>query len=364
MKTVAFLLPNLCGGGAERVFVHLINALDRSRFRPLLILIEKKGDYLTDVASDVTVIDLASRRFLHAIFHLVKTLRHIKPDILLTSHGYISLTLALLSPFLPRTMRLIVREANLPSRWVTTHPLGRRLLFSFLYRILFRRLPCIVAQSAAMHSDISTFCHTPPNRIITIPNPLDVAAIEHCAFTFPSPITWPEGKKRLLAVGRLSPQKQYHHLLEAGAHLLPDTPFYLVICGEGAERDHLQEIINRLGLSSSVFLAGFVKNPYPLMKDADLLILSSAFEGFPNVLIEAHACGTPTVSYDKIGGVEEIVIEGVNGLLARYGDPHNLATTIRHALSCSWSREQIRATAIERFAVSRIIPQWETLFSE
>jgi len=363
MKTVAFLLPNLRGGGAERVFVHLMNALDRTRFNPLLILIEKKGDYLGDIAPDVTVIDLASRRFLHSLPRLWGTLHRIRPDFLLVSHGYISLTLALLSPFLLPNTRIVVREANLPSRWITTLPFWRRLFFSFLYRFFFRRIRYIVAQSTAMRHDISTFCHIPPERITTIPNPIDMAAIEQYTRS-PSPIRLPEGKKRLLAVGRLVPQKQYPLLLEAVRHLLPDIPFYLVICGEGPEKRLIEETINRMGISPYVHLAGFMRNPYPLMKEVDLLILSSAFEGFPNVLIESHACGTPTVSFDKIGGVEEIIVEGVNGFFACYGDPLSLAYAIRRALSFSWSRERIRATAVERFAISHIIRSWETLFSE
>ncbi len=361
MRTVACILPDLRGGGAERVIVRLLNALDRKRFRPVLILIEKNGDYLDEVASDVEIVDLKRSRMLTALPALFSVMRRLRPDIVLATHGYVSLPLALLMPFLPRGIRFIAREANTPSRWSALQPPLRRRIFSFLYRHLFRRFNGIVAQSDTMRRDMLSFCRLPEERITVIHNPVDIAAIDRQS-ALPSAVALPEGVKRIIAVGRLHPQKQYPMLIEAFSRL-NDIPAHLTILGDGPDKETILENILERRLAARVHLAGFIKNPYAVMRRADLLVLPSAFEGFPNALIEANACGIPAVVFHDIGGASEIIIEGVNGHLAQQGSIDDLAAKMRAALIGDWDRERIRASAYDRFGLPRIVAQWEDYFS-
>ncbi|HSA34202.1 MAG TPA: glycosyltransferase [bacterium] len=360
MITVACILPDLRGGGAERVVVRLLNALDRTRFRPILILIEKSGDYLDDVSPDVEIIDLKRSRLLTAIPSLIAAIYRIRPDVILASHGYVSLPLAFLSPFLPRRTRLVAREANTPSRWTALQSPFRRLVLSLLYRHTFSRYDRIVALSGTVKSDIESFCRVPTGQIAVIHNPVDLESIERRAAE-PSAVAPPEKVKRIIAVGRLHPQKQYPMLIEAFS-LLSDIPAHLTIMGDGPEKEAILGLVLGKRLAARVHLAGFIKNPYAVMRHADLLVLPSAFEGFPNALIEAHACGIPAVVFHDIGGASEIIIEGVNGLLARQGSVEDLAAKIRQALATDWDREKIRDSAYGRFGLPYIASQWERLF--
>jgi len=359
--SVACILPDLRGGGAERVIVRLLNALDRKRFRPILILIEKNGDYLDEVATDVEIVDLKRSRMLTALPALFTVIRRLRPDIVLATHGYVSLPLALLMPFLPRGIRFIAREANTPSRWSALQPPLRRRIFSFLYRHLFRRFTGIVAQSDTMRHDMLSFCRLPGERITVIHNPVDITAIDRQA-SLPSAVALPEGVKRVIAVGRLHPQKQYPMLIEAFSRL-NDIPAHLTILGDGPDKETILENILERRLAARVHLAGFIKNPYAVMRRADLLVLPSAFEGFPNALIEANACGIPAVVFHDIGGASEIIIEGLNGYLAQQGSIEDLAVKMRTALLGNWDRERIRASAYDRFGLPNIVAQWEDYFS-
>lgn len=192
-----------------------------------------------------------------------------------------------------------------------------------------------------------------------IGNPIDVAEVERLAV---EPAILP-GAPALLAVGRLSHQKGFDLLLQAFARLVPAAPAaHLTIVGSGPDELALRRTAGELGIGDRVTLRGFVQNPYPLMRAADLYVLSSRYEGFPNVLLEALACGTPVVA-TACSGVAAVVVPGVNGWLAPVDDIAGLTAALSQAVRTPLAAGDIRDSVRARFDAPRIARQYEQVIA-
>ncbi len=200
--------------------------------------------------------------------------------------------------------------------------------------------------------------------IVTVPNPVDVAAITVAARETPRPI-WPvPGTGPLiLACGKLKPQKDFSTLLEAAARIRRERPFRLVILGEGEERSMLERTARRLGIGDRVLLPGFVRNPWAWLARASLFVLSSRFEGSSNVLLEALACGCPVVATDCPSGPRELLANGRFGRLVPVGRPEILAQAIVAALDGMPDRNGLRTRAAE-FSIERATVGYLTAIEE
>ena len=168
----------------------------------------------------------------------------------------------------------------------------------------------------------------------------------------------------ILAVGRLSDAKDFPTLLKAIVRMNEKRKVKCIILGEGELREKLQGMIEQLSLSGTVDLHGFVGNPYAYLAKADLFVLSSRREGFPNVLVEAMACGTPVVATDCPSGPAEILENGKYGPLVPVGDAQALADAMLRTLDDHLPAETLIARA-EEFSVEKIADQYiDLLFSD
>jgi glycosyltransferase involved in cell wall biosynthesis len=175
-----------------------------------------------------------------------------------------------------------------------------------------------------------------------------------------------ERRNTAVAVGRLGREKGFDLLLEAYARSgLPKAGWQLVILGDGPERDMLQRRIEQLGLQGSVLMPGVVKNPEQWLQHAELFVLSSRFEGFPNALLEAMQCGLPVAAFDCPSGPGEIVRHEQTGLLVPAGDVDALAAAITRLANDADLRQRLgSAAAIDvasRFSLQQIASMWEAL---
>ena len=161
----------------------------------------------------------------------------------------------------------------------------------------------------------------------------------------------------VLGIGRLTTQKDFPTLLKAFAQVRAVRKARLMILGEGRDRQALEVLARELGVASDVDLPGFVLNPFPYMVRASLLVLSSAWEGLPGVLIEAMACGCPVVSTDCPSGPSEILDGGAYGPLVPVGDDGALAKAILSVLEMPPDPERLRARAA-LFSVERATDQY------
>jgi glycosyltransferase involved in cell wall biosynthesis len=203
----------------------------------------------------------------------------------------------------------------------------------------------VIAVSEEAADDLARVLNVPRWQIHVIYNPtyddalLERAKepVEHAWFRSGEPPV-------ILGVGRLTHQKDFATLLRAFARVRKEVVCRLVILGEGDERARLQALAEELGVRRDVDLPGFVENPYAYMARAAIFVLSSRYEGLPNVLIEALACGVPVVSTDCPSGPREILLDGDAGVLIPVGDHDKMAQEIIHVL---WDQGRARRFVLE-----------------
>lgn len=312
-RTVLFLVPTLRGGGAERVIVTLLRHLDRARFRPILAVVDLSGAvFRTDVPGDVEVIDLHSSRVRYALPRIACLIHSLRPDVVFSTLGHLNLALAILRPLMPNGPRYFARETTLVTQANAGH--HRPKLWNWAYRRFYRRFDLVVCQSHAMYNDLVDHHGLPAAKCLVIHNPIDLSLIRKLSAEGPcdgSSLTSREhARVRLLAVGRLSKEKGFDLLIEALA-LCKRPALQLTILGEGPLRREMEQLARDRGVGGQILFAGFQSNPYPYFRHADALVLSSRYEGFPNVVLEALACGVPVVSTPVPGATE--IIGGVVG---------------------------------------------------
>lgn len=328
---VLFALPHLArGGGAERVMLTLLQRIDREAFDPQLLVLDASRNELADeVPADVALVDLAVSRVRYAVNPMLRALRQVRPAVLVSGLGHLNLMIAMMRPLLPRSLAVVGRETAVVSAFNAEFRTAR--LRDFAYRRFYPNLDLVVCQSEDMRDDLVGRLGFPEDRTRLIPNPVDVERIRSLAAAPGLPaagdFTDVAGGLRLVAIGRLAPQKGFDLLLDAIA-ILPRGSCELAIVGEGPLHGRLASRIAELGLHDQVRLAGFMPNPHALVKRADALVLSSRYEGLPNVVLEALANGTPVIATPCTGGLAEIARRAGGVTLAKAVSAQSLAAAI------------------------------------
>ena len=357
-KKIIFILPSLYGGGAERIVLNLLKHLDRDRFTPILALVKKEGRYLQDVPKDIELIDLKVKQARYSLFKIAKLIREQKPDIVFTSLSHLNLLIALIRPFFSKRVKFIARESNTVSEQNQRDKYPK--INDLLYKLVYNNYDLIVTQARAMRDDLKQNYNIDESKMRIIYNPVDIEFIKNSSNSHK--VDLPKGKFNLLAVGRLSVQKGFDLLLKSFAKL--DESFFLTILGEGEKRDELIKMIKESCLESRVDLKGFSSNPYAYMKEADLLVLSSRYEGLPNVVLEANSLGLGVVAYDSSGGTGEIIEDGINGYLVKPFDVDEFASKIFYVKEHPLDPKNVEDIVQSSFRVDKIIKEYEALFSE
>ena len=347
-------------GGAERMMLSILNYCITQNFEVHLILFNASGELLNELSSGVKLHKLEKLSVAKGMPKCLKVVKQISPDVLFTGMGHINLALAPFLPimkfFMPQT-KWIARETNIVSieNSLSKYP----KLFDFLYKHTYQNYDAIVAQSVDMREDIvKNYFET--DKIVLINNPIDVEKIERLAKEEPS-YKFDKNKINLLSVSRLREQKKHQFMLESLTYL--PSQYHLTIIGSGEKELFLKELTAKLKLEDRVSFLGHQSNPYSYMTRADLFLLTSQREGFPNVLLEANLLGLPIVAFASLGGITEIVEEGVNGLLAPYPDCEALAKKIKEASAIPFDREKIVERTIQRYSKERIMQKYKMLYT-
>ncbi len=356
-KKIIFVMPSLSGGGAERVMLSLVKHIDKQKFEPIFVLMKKEGRFLNLLPKELKVINLNSSNARYAIFKIAKVIRDIKPDIVFSTLGHLNLLIAVIKPFFSKEIKFISRESNTVSLENRQEKYPK--LFNWLYRNVYNNFDQIITQSKYMRDDLIKNFGIKKEKIFVIYNPVDIEEIDKKSQQTGECIL-PKDKINLIAVGRLTPQKGFDILIDALNYL--DDRFYLSIFGEGDDKSVLQEKIIRLGLIDKITLHGFSNNPYPFMKNGNLFILSSRYEGLPNVVLEANACGLACVAFDTPGGTAEIIKENKTGVLVKKFEALSLANAINTAIKSDFDSKYIKKYCTQNFNVSKIVQKYEAVF--
>ena len=331
MKLAVFI-PSLEGGGAERVTVTLVNALIERGHSVDLIMPEAKGTYLKDLHSEVRVIPLGQKRVLFCIFSLAAYMRKTKPEVLLSVLNHANVVALMAKKLSGIKIRILAAEHNNLARAVKDDTSFATRVLIALMRFIYPMADQVIACSEGVADSLTAVLGLPKDKVAVVYNPVVTdKVLQLSQETVHDDFFLKEGKK-LVAVGRLTAQKDFATLLKAFAEVRKVANVHLAILGEGELRTKLEDYCAELGLGGSVFMPGFVDNPYAWMSSADLFVLSSAWEGLPTVLIEAMACGVAVVSTDCPSGPSEILQGQKWGALVPVGDYKALSVAILESL--------------------------------
>jgi glycosyltransferase involved in cell wall biosynthesis len=329
--TIAFYLPNLEMGGSEQVAVTLANELTLRGIRVDMVLSRSRGELLQQLHSGVNIINLNANTFRTSFWPLVTYLKKYQPSALLSWMDFSNVFAVLAAKLAKPQPRVAIRIPTTLSRNIKPpiKNIFARLLFHFIYPLA----DTIISVSGGAADDLARFAWLSRSRIQVVYNPIiSQELIAKSAQPLDDPWFYPGHPPVILAVGRLSPAKDYPTLLNAFAILRQKVAANLLILGEGSLRKKLEVMIHELELTDSVRLPGLIMNPFPYMSNADVFVLSSVWEGLPGTLIQAMACGCPVISTDCPSGPSETLGGGRYGTLVPPGKPVMLAEAIIHSL--------------------------------
>jgi glycosyltransferase involved in cell wall biosynthesis len=359
---LAFFLPSLHGGGAERVVLNLAEGFSGRGFRTDLVLAKAEGHYLDSVAPGVRVVDLKAPRVLRSLGPLARYLRRERPVVLAAALDHANLVAMAASRLARAGTRTVIAVHCTFEKGVHAKQDVRVRALPWLLGRLHHWADAVVAVSEGVARDVAETAGIPRDRVSVIPNPVITPGLLPAAAEPPAH-PWFEDTRGpiVLGVGRLVPQKNFPLLIEAFASVDRSADARLVILGEGPERPRLEAEIRRYGLDDRVSLPGFVQNPYACMSRARVLVLSSDYEGLPTVLIESLALGTPVIATDCESGPREILRDGALGALVPVGDARALSDAMAHAVTAPRTAPPVEA--LQPFTLDAALDRFQTVLN-
>ena len=330
----------------ERMLLNLVNEFAARGLRIDLVLIRSQSKHLGSLHPGVTRVPLGSSHTGTSLLPLVRYLRAVRPARMLVAKDRAGRLAVRARRLAGGETRLVLRlgtnlsealnNRNALQRWARLAPIRR----------LYPKLDHIIAVSQGVADDTRTLARLPPDRVSVVRNPVITPELMRLAAQ-PPPHDWLLEKSLpvVLAAGRLTRQKDFATLLRAFHHVQEQVPSQLIILGEGEGRAALEQLMSSLQLEALVDMPGFTPNPFAFMAAADLFVLSSRWEGSPNVLSEALALGTPVVSTDCPSGPSEILERGKIAPLVAVGDAGALAAAMLKTLRNPPPKARLRAAA-------------------
>jgi len=346
-------------GGAERVLSIMANFWSRMGWRITVLTLDREESFYP-LADTVTLcgLDVAapSKGFVNAAANTWKRVRGLRraikdaqPDAVIALMSVTNVLTLLATQGL--NIPVIVSERNNPAQ------LRVGAVWNFLRNWTYPHSHKVVLQSEQI---VGQFSSTIKKKVTVIPNPVPAPDIEF--------VPVERRHNTILAMGSLTQQKGFDLLLQAFALVATRHPQWrLQIWGEGSLRSELEALRDELGLQRQAAFCGRTRKPFEEMRHASLFVLSSRYEGFPNALCEAMACGLPAISFDCVSGPRDIVRHGVDGLLVPPEDVDALAEAMNRLIENEEERRQFSAKApevVERFSVDEVMSLWEALLDE
>lgn len=333
-EKIAFFLPSLAGGGAEKIALNLAVGLIARGFCVDIVLAEATGEYVKNVPASIRIVGLGKTRPLLAIPALVKYLKTERPGVLFATIINANIAALMAVRLSGLATRCVVREASTLSIDLAHSSAVNRFLIPRLLAWVFPKAQAIVAPSHGVADDLARVIGLPRQSIRVIYNPVVTDTLLDRSQQ-PVDHRWLQagGIPVIIGMGRLTRQKDFGTLIRAFVRVRKELPTRLIILGEGEDRDSLEVLCRTLGVADDVDFAGFVANPYAFLSRAALFVLSSRWEGLPGALIEALTCGAKVVSTDCPSGPREILDGGAYGQLVPVEDDSAMAAAMLRALT-------------------------------
>lgn len=363
---LAIILPDLRGGGAERISVSLAAALIKLGCQIDFVLMRKQGALIAELPAGVRLVDLKAPRIRSALKPLTAYFRDERPAGAITNMWPLT-SVAVLARLRSRVpTRLAVCEHNTLSVSYSQKGKLHKAALALSIRTSYPLADARIAVSSGAADDLAKLTMLRRNSISVVHNPIPSPATVDTAMLTAADAVWkgaPWGQ-RVLSVGSLKRQKNHTLLMRAFAGMSELPQSHLLILGEGPLRVELEQLSLQLGVASRVIFAGFHSDPTPFYQTADLFVLSSDYEGFGNVIVEAMACGLPVLCTDCPSGPAEILDNGKFGRLVPVNNVDALATAMAEELSKEHDCERLKARALD-FAPEKAAARYlELLFAD
>lgn len=330
-------------GGVERMVLNLVNEIAARSLRVHLLLIKTRSRHLSELHPAIEVIELGGHHSATSLLPLIRYLRRYRPCCLLAAKDRAG-RLAVLARLLARTQtRLVVRLGTNLSAALAHRSNIKLWLRRAPIRLMYPFIDGIIAVSEGVKQDTIAVAGIDPRRIEVVRNPVITPRLQELAQQ-PAPHPWLDNGQTpvILGAGRLTVQKDFDCLIRAVASLSKKLPCRLIILGDGRQASKLKSLAAELKVADRISFPGFTDNPYAYMARADLFVLSSRWEGSPNVLTEAMALGTPVLSTDCPSGPREILAGGHYGPLVPVGDWQAMASAMQRVLERPTDSDSLR----------------------
>jgi glycosyltransferase involved in cell wall biosynthesis len=371
---VLFIVPSLVAGGAERQIIYLMKGLLERGITPSIFMLDPVGVFLDEIPDGVKVylpnsdrpsdqssnLVIHHRNLLNTIWQIIRVVYKENPDILYSRHWPTKIPTAF-AGWLTRK-KVVLSEADSLKHSIAYKDTGKAS--SYLKNIACRLADVVVTVSQGVADSLDQlFKINSKTRVIY--NGLDLEEIEKKSR---EEVTHPwvnQAQPIVVAVGRLVNQKGFSYLLEAVKLVNTKLSVRLFIIGDGELKQKLKKQTEELGIKDKVDFLGVKNNPFAYMARCDLFVLSSLYEGLPNVLIEAMALGLPVISTNCPYGPSEIIEDGRNGVLIPVGNPQAISAAVLRVLGDEQLRERLKAEAKRRakdFSLDKMISDYTELF--
>lgn len=359
-------------GGTERVVINIANNLDCKIFDTSIIFFNSaEGEFLKLIKPDIKIHDLKFNwqdmnrlANISKVIALVRKLREIKTDIIFSSGYYANLLCCAARVLSGIKSRLIIRETSLMITRLKNDLRFRTTIVAF--QIFYPFADIFLAPSQSILDDFVKDVHISPQKSRVIPNFVDNRAIDNfLSLKHSDNLIIHKNKPAVISVGRLEKIKGYEYALQAFRIISNKTPCEYWIVGSGPLLAQLKELANNLSIAQDVRFLGFQNNPYTLFKQADIYLLSSELEGFPNSVLEAMYCGLPCVVTRYNSTVNQVIDNNLSGLIVEPKNPLAIAEGILTLLNNPNKRQEIGLNGrkkAQEFNVTKIIKQYEELF--
>lgn len=344
---IAIFIPDLRGGGAERVSINLADAFTALGHRTEFVLMRAEGDFLQEAEERFSVVSLGITRVRHIPFALSQYLCEKHPDVLIANIWPLTVMSALGRFISKKKIYLLLVEHSIISKqyrsWGMAHMAVMRLSMISLYR----SADIVAGVSTGVAKDIARLSHFSSDQVRILYNPIPVRSEPSAEAVQKAEALWNcEVSARILTVGSFKEVKNHALLLRAFA-LMPHGTAKLMLLGQGQKESDLKKLVAELGIADDVIFGGFHADPAAFYHTADLFVLSSDYEGFGNVIVEALSFGLPVVSTDCPSGPAEILENGRYGRLTPVGDAPALAKAMEEALAETVDREALKRRAAD-----------------
>jgi len=350
---IAFVLPSLGAGGAERIISFVAQNLNTEIFDPTLVVIgfKSQNDYNT---GSISVVYLNKPRVLFSFFKLLSYFKNEKPNIAFSSIVHLNTLIAILSIGFPK-IKFVAREASVLTE-LGKHEASsilkiQKLIITFLYKFL----NVIVCQSIDMANDLIQNFNVSKDKIVLINNPItNFSEFKTKKKSDNEPI-------KFISVARLSKEKGIERIINILAQL--KFPYNYTLIGDGNEKEYLFKLMKEKGVFKSVNYIPFTTKVDMYLAESDLFLQGSYVDGFPNAVLESCMVGTPVIAIQAPGGISEIIEDGINGFIVENIDEFILCLNKLNK-DYMFKPDTVRSIVVDRFNKNKIILKYETLFLE